>query len=629
MPHSAFAYPVTSVTGIPDGWTTADVTFTLSNTGADGGGSVDTFYALGGENPVYYTGPVTVSAEGASSLEFWSHDTHTAREDHNFTTIRIDRSAPVSSIDGLPSGWAPPGIYDFTISAEDVYSGVADTFYRIGTGPVLAYSGVPVPVVAGETTSVEYWSVDAAGNAEAPKTATILVDAGPLPVTLISGIPPGWSSSDVTMTLVANSRDHTVTATYYRIGAGALTPYTSPVRITGEGSRTVTYYSVDDAGGVEAERTATLRIDKTPPVSAVTGIPSGYTPGPVTFQIDSTDAVSGSFEIRYQMDSGPVSTYTGPVSVSAPGAHSLSFFGTDGAGNAEAPKAALILIDRSPPVTTIAGLPSSWSASDVTFTLAATSVHYNVTGTYYRLGAGAFTPYGLPVSITGEGVFGLSYYSTDDRGLVESQKTATVRIDRSPPVSTASGIPGSVSATDVVVTLSASDAVSFVSSLRYRIGDGATSFYSSPIRVSAEGTTTVSYWATDAAGNIEGAHTALVRIHRSTPDTEPPPPSTLPTATLSCPSVWAASFVAKRPFWLSGSLGPVHSQATTLTLQLYRWARAGYVPYATTTVDIPAGVTDYRIRYAVPASGKYALRAYHADATHSASWSAWRYFAVR
>lgn len=76
-----------------------------------------------------------------------------------------------------------------------------------------------------------------------------------------------------------------------------------------------------------------------------------------------------------------------------------------------------------------------------------------------------------------------------------------VRIDTTPPTTTAS-VPASGTGS-VQFTLSASDALSGVSQVRYRIDGGATQTYSAPVTVTTVGTHTLSYWSVDAAGNTE------------------------------------------------------------------------------------------------------------------------------
>ncbi|ULL17083.1 hypothetical protein DVH26_23145 [Paenibacillus sp. H1-7] len=81
--------------------------------------------------------------------------------------------------------------------------------------------------------------------------------------------PENWSNKDVTVTLTASDSGSGIASTYYSIDGGAQQEGSS-VTVTTEGVHTLTYWSVDKAGNVEAKRTAAVRIDKTAPSLKVT-----------------------------------------------------------------------------------------------------------------------------------------------------------------------------------------------------------------------------------------------------------------------------------------------------------------------------------------------------------------------
>ena len=86
--------------------------------------------------------------------------------------VKIDRVAPRTAA-SAPSGWAKADV-TLTLSATDDLAGVKETYYRIDGGAVQAGTS---PVVSTEGVhTVQYWSVDRAGNAEAPKTVTVQLD---------------------------------------------------------------------------------------------------------------------------------------------------------------------------------------------------------------------------------------------------------------------------------------------------------------------------------------------------------------------------------------------------------------------------------------------------------------------
>ncbi len=113
-----------------------------------------------------------------------------------------------------------------------------------------------------------------------------------------------------------------------------------------------------------------------------------------------------------------------------------------------------------------------------------------------------------------------------------------VLIDTVAPVTT-DNAPSGWRNSPVTVTLSASDAGTVVST-QYRRGAGAWSAYTAPIVISTEGTTTLQYYSTDAAGHVESTKNAVVRIDTVAPST-PANLSASAESTSSVSLVWQPS----------------------------------------------------------------------------------------
>lgn len=93
--------------------------------------------------------------------------------------------------------------------------------------------------------------------------------------------------------------------------------------------------------------------DGTPPTTTVTGCDEAWHNTPVTVSLSATDDANGSglAATFYTLD-GVQNTYSAAFSVSAPGSHTISYWSTDKAGNAEAAKSATVKIDSGKPVST-------------------------------------------------------------------------------------------------------------------------------------------------------------------------------------------------------------------------------------------------------------------------------------
>lgn len=124
--------PVTSVlldgTLGTAGWYTSPVTVTLSATDS-ASGVAHTEYSLDGTTWSTYTAPITVTAEGLSTIFYRSLDNAGNVEVAEHVDIRIDTESPVITIGGIQEG----AIYQIglvtvaTYSAEDSVSGVKDS----------------------------------------------------------------------------------------------------------------------------------------------------------------------------------------------------------------------------------------------------------------------------------------------------------------------------------------------------------------------------------------------------------------------------------------------------------------------------------------------------------------------
>src|SRR5207253_3009805 len=172
----------------------------------------------------------------------------------------------------------------------------------------------------------------------------------------------------------------------------------------------------------------------------------------------------------------------------------------------------------SPTVTGTSG-NNGWYISHATVSLGATDATSGVRGLTYRIDGPDWLAYAGLVSL-GEGRHLDEFYATDGAGLAESVRSQTVNVDTTRPASAAS-LSGTTGAngwfvSNATVSLSATDAMSGVAGISYRIGTGAWLSYAGPF-VLGEGRHHVEYYATDVAGIVEASHALDVSI-----DTTPP-----------------------------------------------------------------------------------------------------------
>ena len=269
--------PTISVDALPaangHGWYNQDVTATYTATDAlSGVKTQDRSHTFG---------------EGADQTDTASA-TDAAGNTASVTTpkINVDKTKP--TLNGAPTtdananGWYRG---DVTVkwTAGDALSGL--------DGSTPADSTI---TGEGDNLSAGASVTDLAGNTRSVTLSGIQIDRT-APTTTATA-PSGWQNADVTVKLSATDNLSGVATTHYKIDSGATQDGTT-LTISTEGSHTVTFWSVDQAGNAETSSAVTVLVDKSNPTitGRATTNPNanGWYKSPVTVHFDCADAVSG------------------------------------------------------------------------------------------------------------------------------------------------------------------------------------------------------------------------------------------------------------------------------------------------------------------------------------------------
>ena len=320
----------------------------------------------------------------------------------------------------------------------------------------VTYTAKPIAALATGATITNQASVVFDTNAPIDTPTTInTLDATP-PVTTASPSGTaganGWYTGSVQVALSAIDAGSGVAATWYAVDGGTPQTYDgSPFTVTGDGTHTVTFYSIDNVGNQEPNETETLKIDTAPPVTTAslsgTAGTNGWYTGSVQVALSATDAGSGVASTWYAVDGGTLQTYNGsPFTVTDDGTHTVTFYSMDNAGNQESDETTTFKIDTVPPVSnaSLSGTAGNngWYTASVKVTLAATDATSGVASTDYRIDGGTLHTYGgSPFTVTGDGTHTVTFYSVDNAGNQEPTRTATIKIDTTPPTSTVAALP--------------------------------------------------------------------------------------------------------------------------------------------------------------------------------------------
>lgn len=238
--------------------------------------------------------------------------------------------------------------------------------------------------------------------------------------------------------------------------------------------------------------------------------------------LTATDDYSGIDKTYYRLNGGSVQIYSAPITVANQGPNVLEFWSEDNNGNVEEIKTVSWQTDSEPPVSTLATtgdhFSGDWYKSEVNITVNATDTA-GVDKTFIAVDDGSFIEANTHL-FASEGSHTIDYYSVDILGQVENTKSENINIDMTAPTSNISVI-GSKDqgwyTSLPEVTLSASDAITGVKNIYYRVNGGSWQIYSAPAIISQQGSVTFEYYAEDNNGNSENIKTETWQTDTAAP----------------------------------------------------------------------------------------------------------------
>ena len=400
--------------------------------------------------------------------------------------VAIDRTAP--NTDAIaPAGWTNTD-QTVTLEPHDALSGVKSTWHKLDGGPMTG--GLSVEITGDGTHTLEYWSVDKAGNAESHKTVEVKIDSnaptiGHTQSPLANG--NGWNRTNVTVSFVCGD-----------VTSGIASCTGDQVVSTEGKDQKVTGTATDNAGHTATDD-AFVSIDKTDPtiLAAADRAPNanlaangvGWYDADVTVTYTCDDELSG------------VDTCSAPDTVGEGYDQSAAGTATDAADNSAGAGIDEINVDKTAP--SLSGSPTTAANADGWYNAnvaIAWTCDDNLSGVHGSCPANS--------TITGEGDdLAASETISDKAGNTKSADSSPkVKIDRTAPATSvnvpdplASGWYGGA----VKVTLTAGDSLSGVDKTYYSVDGGIAQVYSGAFDHADKGTHTIRFWSVDKAGNVE------------------------------------------------------------------------------------------------------------------------------
>ena len=450
--------------------------------------------------------------------------------------ILFDTVVPVTTASPVTGSYSSNSPISVTLSASET----AKIYYTIdGSTPTTASPEFVSPITVATTTTVKYFAVDTAGNAEMIKSSTWTISTGSDLVASIKINNAAKATASTLVTLVLNALDPNGVATMQFSNNGLTYSVEEPYAATkvwellpGDGTKTV-YVRFRDktlgGGNLHAPVTAQIILDTVAPVTNAGPAPGTYGSNPVPIVLTANESATIYFTTDGSIPSTNSTLYSGPITVPAAMPTTINYFAVDVAGNMESAKAGTWTFHTSDMAATVKINTGEVATKNATVLLNLSAVDA-VTGTAEKM---QFSNDGI--SYTAEEPFSTSkawsltagdgnktvYVRFREKasggGTLYDPVTAQIILDTVAPSTSTSLNPGTF-AGQVQVSLTANEP----STIFYTLDGTDPTTASNPSRVAytasitVSATTTIKYGAVDPAGNIESVKSGLWTIH--TPD---------------------------------------------------------------------------------------------------------------
>ena len=441
-------------------WTNSNVMITLTQSDATSG-IASTKYCTDSSNTCNpttgstYQSPITISNEGTTYFRYASTDNAGNVQDIVSRQVMIDKNNPTISSSINPE--IPNGQNNWYISD------VSATFICSDSGSGIASCGPDATLQNdGSSQSVTGTAVDNAGKSTQTIVSNINIDKNAPTTSLEFGNPfyeaeNNYATSSTLLTLNAEDSTSGVQSTFYKIDNDNPLTYDGPFTLDelSEGQHTIKYWSVDNAGNTEEEKSSAITVDNSAPTTsaeadAVNG-QNGWYVGNAELEpqihLSCTDSSSGASNINYKWDSwetfATIESNSADVDIDLSGIHDLSFYCVDNLGNQESTQVLQgIKYDDDTPWTSynLEGTEGNngWFISDVNITLTCNDstsgceLNNNPETVFASVDGSEFTEVTEPITLT-EGNHEIQYYSQDVSGNNEETQTKEINIDKTVP----------------------------------------------------------------------------------------------------------------------------------------------------------------------------------------------------
>ena len=383
--------------------------------------------------------------------------------------VSVARIRTVYVVDTTPPVITITGDNPVTVELGTTYADEGATADETAVGDELIITSGTVDINRVGIYTITYRATDSAGNT-GTVTRTVNVVDTTAPVISVTGDNPATVEKGATYTDAGATAD-----------GGEDVTSSSNVDTSTVGIYTITYNATDSAGNTgSATRTVNV-VDTTAPVISVTG------DNPATVEKGTTYTDAGA-----SADGGEDVTSSSNVDTSTVGIYTITYSATDAAGNPAIAKTRTVnVVDTTAPVISVTGDNPATVEKGSTYTDAGASAD-----------GGEDVTSSSNVDTSTVGIYTITYSATDAAGNPAIAKTRTVNVvDTTAPVISVTGDNPATVEKGTTYTDAGASADG---------GEDVTS--SSNVDTSTVGIYTITYSATDAAGNPAIAKTRTVNV---------------------------------------------------------------------------------------------------------------------
>lgn len=301
--------------------------------------------------------PVHIKSESGQEMKIEGHGVHAFKHLNTLTNesdvfqIYADGIAPVTSVSFSGATtfvkgdrqYYGPGL-TVSLKANDEMSGLEGIYHSINGA---AYNSYALPDFSKEGKyDYRFYSVDKTGNTENVKTRSFIVDkTAPQSFHNIVGISSeNVISTNSTIYLTVGDTLSGVARTYYKFDKEIFRPYLGGniiFTILPDGDHSLTYYSVDNVGNKEAEKTVNFYLDKKAPIMSADVLGDKfivgdrvYFSGRTKLKLTAVDNKSGIKDMMFSINDEPFGKYEEPFYLpNRSGIHSVRYYAVDNTNN--------------------------------------------------------------------------------------------------------------------------------------------------------------------------------------------------------------------------------------------------------------------------------------------------------